>query len=180
MTDEEVKELYETLRSTRADRGSIRSVACSGVYALFSRSSNCPLPGVTIPRDGLLYVGSSDSLSDRDHFQVKHSGFHTPRRSLGAILKSSLELTAMPRGPGKARSNFTNYRFSDDGEFRLSEWMREHLLYSEQKVLVNFEQIEKRVIAMFCPPLNLQGWKNPQRRKIMDLRKLCADEARAK
>ena len=39
--------------------------------------------------------------------------------------------------------------------------------------------LEKELISVLKPVLNLTGWKNPEREEIKRLRKVCADEARA-
>lgn len=83
-------------------------------------------------RRGLLYVGMTDQgLDARNHFQHLHSGFSTLRRSLGALLKEALRLRAIPRGSGSIKSNVRNYRFTDEGERALSDWMNRHLLLSQ-------------------------------------------------
>jgi hypothetical protein len=101
----------------------------------------------------------------------------TLRRSLGAILKRSLALQAIPRAPGPSESNCHNYCFLADGEARLTEWMVEHLevgVFASSK----YEQLEKFLTREFRPLLNLQGCPNPHRAEIKELRKACADEAR--
>ncbi len=175
-----VKEIYERLSSNRADSSSINSVRVSGVYALFVQSSDCPLPGITFSEDGLLYIGSTSNLRSRNHFQVKHSGRNSPRRSLGATLKSELGLTAIHGQKRNGEPSCTNFGFVDDGESRLSEWMRQHLCYSGHQFTGDYRRLECCLIDMYCPPLNLTNLKNPHRAEIRHLREVCADEARVR
>lgn len=150
-----------------------------GVYAYFlTRGSS--LPAVSNPGGAVLYIGVSGNLADREfdtHFAEGKTGFSTLRRSIGAILKEQLELTARPRGIGASKTNFTNYRFDDSGERRLSAWLREHLRVAVEAV-PDPADLERQLIEFACPPLNLKGWPNPQAATIRALRKACADEAR--
>lgn len=148
-----------------------------GIYAYFPNSLDA-LGAISIPTSGPLYIGMTDSSLDaRSHFEHAHSGFSTLRRSLGAILKDQLRLRALPRAPGRSRTNIINYRFDDDGEGRLTEWMRENLTYSYREITGNVAAAEKDAIRSAWPPLNLKDWKNDQRGEIKRLRALCATEA---
>lgn len=150
----------------------------TGIYGIFAKNLDC-LPGVIIPQTRIIYVGmTEDSLDTRNHFLAKSSGFHSPRRSLGAILKSDLELQAMPRAPGPSPTNYDCYSFAGDGEIRLSDWMRQNLDYSIVDLNGNLRAVETATIIDMQPPLNLTVWPNPQRRHIKDLRKICKAEAK--
>ena len=87
------------------------------------------------------------------------------RRSLGALLTDELNLNARPRGTGTSKTNYTNYRFDEEGERRLSRWMREHLRVAVHAVS-NPPEVEAELIAVAHPPLNLTGWPNPERAEI--------------
>jgi len=119
---------------------------------------------------------TDSSLEVRNNFGHAHSGFSTPRRSLGALLKEPLRLQAIPRAPGPSPSNTRNYRFRDADELRLTDWMKSHLTYGFATVK-DAAPIEKALIATLQPPLNLTGWPNPQRRHLRALRAICRDEA---
>lgn len=150
----------------------------SGVYAIFV-TSTVALPSITVSSHGLLYVGMTDTtLEARSHFGHAHSGFSTFRRSLGALLKTQLGLAVVPRGSGHAESNFRNYRFTDEGEDMLTQWMHQHLLIAQAAVATEVRRFEKDLITMLEPPLNLTGWPNPQRALLKSLRADCAAEAR--
>src|SRR6266436_6152859 len=92
----------QDLRRSRAAVDKLVAPASGGVYAIFLRS-----PGLLAPfvegDDGLIYIGSSSNLADREfeqHFSSKSTGFSTLRRSVGALLRSVLVLKAIPRAPG--------------------------------------------------------------------------------
>lgn len=138
------------------------------------------LPGVSSASGSPVYVGVSSNLAEREfntHFVAGQTGFSTLRRSVGAILKNELSLRARPRGTGTSKTNFTNYRFDDTGEQRLSAWMHEHLRVAIESV-AQPDTLERELIALACPPLNLKGWPNPEAVTIKALRIACADEAR--
>ncbi len=141
-----------------------------------------PTATPSLPNQGAdpVYVGISADLArrgDEDHFRTGGSGFSTLRRSLGALLKDELGLTAEPRSRGPSEQNYRCYRFDDRGEQRLTDWMRQHLRVAVTEHR-DPEQIEVELIALARPPLNLTGWPNPYARELKTLRKRCADEAR--
>jgi hypothetical protein len=151
----------------------------TGIYAIFAKHRDC-LPGIDVPETGVVYVGmTEDSLASRNHFLAQNSGFHSPRRSLGAILKQELGLEAVPRSPGPSTKNYDCYSFYGDGDQRLSTWMSQNLDYAVVELNSDLRNIEKAVISEMKPPLNLTGWPNPQKRHIMDLRSACKAEAKA-
>jgi hypothetical protein len=149
----------------------------SGVYAIFARNGDC-VPDIDLPPSGLVYIGLSSDLERRNHFNAPHSGFHSPRRSIGAILKETLNLTAIPRAPGPSKSNYENFRFTQDGEDRLTSWMQSNLEYSIYPFSGDVDELERGLMVENEPPLNLNKWRNPQKQKIEALRKACKQEAK--
>jgi hypothetical protein len=150
-----------------------------GVYAYFVIDHGA-LPTIQIDPTGILYVGmTASSLDTRCHFNHSHSGFSTFRRSLGAILKQTLDLRAQPRSPGQSSSNTQNFRFDEAGEARLTEWMRDNLCYAHVAINKDVETVEADLIRSLVPPLNLKGWRNPQKPLIQEFRRACVREARA-
>lgn len=147
-----------------------------GVYGVFAKARDC-LPGIALPPTGVIYVGLSADLVQRNHFTAKNSGFHSPRRSLGAILYGQLRLKAIPRVSGLSATNCTNFRFTEDGEVRLTQWMLQNLEYAIYPYSGDIALLETQLIRESEPPLNLTKWRNPQKRKIVALRKQCSDEA---
>ena len=150
-----------------------------GIYAVYLREGDA-IGRATANPDGLVYVGVSADLKARGvetHFKTGGSKFSTLRRSIGALLKGQLDLTAIPRSPGASKSNTRNYKFTNDGERRLTSWMEDHLEVGFVVVDQGAEDVEKAVITALEPPLNLKGWKNPQRALLKRLRAVCAAEA---
>jgi hypothetical protein len=164
--------------ATAAPPAQAPSISEPGIYAILLTSPDA-LALVTTGRHGLLYVGMTDAtLEARSHFAHRHSGFSTFRRTMGALLKNDLGLLAIPRGSGNSKTNFTNYRFTDAGERALTDWMSSHLLLAQTPVLEGLDTLEKDLIALLEPPLNLTDWPNPQRPMLKSLRAACAEEAR--
>jgi hypothetical protein len=167
------------LQERRCRIHDLQAPAQAGVYALFL-SSPAALPSFRVHEVEPLYLGVSANLAEREfdtHFHSGHTGSSTVRRSLGAILKDALDLTARPRGQGRSEQSFRRYRFDPDGEERLTRWMTETLEVSVQPA-PDYAALEKALIRFACPVLNLTGWPNPYRAEIKALRKKCADEAR--
>lgn len=171
--------MAQALLAQRAPAETLRPPSSPGVYAIFARAGT-PLALANMHPERLLYVGITESsLELRSHFEHGNSGFSTLRRTLGAILRTELDLTAVPRGLGSSRSNVTNYRFSEGGEGRLSDWMRAFLEWSFVATSDDAAGSETALIAAFRPPLNLKGWPNPRRAEFMELRRRCRDQAAA-
>ena len=173
----DIERIAEHLSAARQPAGSALPPASPGVYAIFAA------PGVTLPLASMrpeqpLYVGMTESsLEIREHFRRKSSGFSTIRRSLGALLRGELGLSAIPRAPGPSKTNATNFSFAEDGESRLSDWMQRSLTWSFVATTAAPATIEAALIARLRPPLNLRGWPNPERKRLMELRRICRDEA---
>jgi hypothetical protein len=115
-------QLLAHLRDTAAPVEHAHGPAAPGVYGWFLDD---PKPIPSLPNQGTdpVYVGISADLArrgDEDHFRSGGSGVSTLRRSLGALLKDELKLTAQPRSPGLSEQNFRCYRFDDPGEQRLT------------------------------------------------------------
>jgi hypothetical protein len=175
------KEILVAFEKMRAPIDQVGAPSSPGVHAIFLREG-AQFPLSDRPPNGLIYVGSSGSLAAREydmHFSSRNTGFSTLRRSIGAILKDDLSLAAIPRGSGRAESNYRNYRFKADGEERLTAWMRENLEVGVYPSNGDCEAVEKALIAALEPALCLKGWRNPSAGLTRDLRKRCPDEARA-
>ncbi len=176
--DFEQMRVAELLRESKCVVGSLKAPAEPGVYAVFC--SKIEKLGVfSVGEGGLIYVGASKDLAAREfdqHFSSEGTGISTLRRSLGAILKGQLELTAIPRSPGSVSSS---YRFLADGEKRLTQWMKSNLEVSVCPI-EDAVDVETELVRLLRPVLNLTKWENPQRAEIKRLRKDCADEAQRK
>jgi len=178
LTQAEKDGTSEDFRRTRAPITRLPAPPESGFYAIYLRTRGLLLP-FRDGENGLIYIGLSNCLADRafdQHFSTERTGSSTLRRSLGALLKGRLSLTAIQRGAGFSKANVGNYRFVGDGEARLTAWMRDHLevgVHSSSDYL----RLERLLIPELGPLLNLTKWPNPQALEIRRLRKLCADEA---
>ena len=137
----------------------------------------------------LLYIGiSKDSLHCRDfnqHFKSGQSGRSTLRRSLGAVLRDKLKLKAIPRGGTNDTKRFDNYKFTADGEEKLTEWMLQNLkigywVFKDTMDYRLLRQHEDAVIRELRPTLDLDPRTkklNPLADTLIALRHVCKDEA---
>lgn len=174
-----ISEVIQKLYHTRSLVSELDAPSSPGLYACFVRNPSVLRPLQPGP-NGLIYVGKAENLAKREfanHFNDRGTGSSTLRRSLGAILKQRLGLTALPRGSGRTAQDFSCYRFDPVGEARLTAWMREQLEVAVYAV-ANPAEIENHLIKSMKPLLNLIDWDNPDRPELKKLRKACADEAR--
>ena len=185
MAERNLGRLARALKASPRGPAGAGSAVPPGVYALFLRHPKA-LPRFVAGDDALLYVGMTmDAHGKRNHFDPStgNSGFSSPRRSLGAVLKEHLGLHAIPRSAGRSSTNRSHYRFSDEGEAALSRWMRRNLAMTHVPLPADrtrIQRVEKQLIAYLKPPLNLTGFPGgANRRKLKQLRKICSDEARS-
>jgi hypothetical protein len=170
-------DVFRYLMENRNSVAKIPDHPAPGVYAIFAKNRDA-LPGIDLPLSGLIYIGLSSDLEQRNHFKAQHSAFHSPRRSIGAILKTMLNLTAIPRSAGSSATNYRNFRFKNEGEHCLVKWMTSNLQYSIYPFDGNVDELETQLIRENKPPLNLTKWHNPQKQKIQALRRACREEAK--
>ena len=172
-------QLLQLLKSSRTSIDQLKAPPEPGVYALFL-IEEATLANFSALPDQPIYIGRSINLAKREfdnHFNSSGTGWSTVRRSLGALLKSELQLVAQPPSRGISPANYYCYCFNSDGEGRLTKWMRKHIHVAVQAVEDN-KTVESELINLGHPLLNLKGWANPDAREIRRLRKVCADEAR--
>jgi hypothetical protein len=177
----ELEAVWAELQQSRSRVEQLIAPAREGIYAIFALPSDA-LPIADVPSTGLVYIGRSGNLAERDfdtHFKTGASGFSTLRRSVGALLKDELGLKAIPRGTGSSDTNYRNYRFTEGGEDALSDWMAEHLELGVAVVLGRSVRLEQELITWLQPVLCLEGWPNSQAAAIMALRADCVAEARS-
>jgi hypothetical protein len=148
------------------------------VYAMLLRNGAViePLP---INDRRLLYIGKTDGFAQRDHLLYRSSSQSAPRRTLGALLRWHLGLTAFPRGRALKQRDIDHFNFGD-GEPRLTAWMREHLVIARAPVAAPARAIEKALIFRLQPSINLTDWKNPHVSMIREFKRACRDEAAAR
>lgn len=124
----------------------------------------------------LLYVGRGRRVRTRVAVHVnsdKTSG-STFRRTLGAVLRESLALTAFTGESGDPHL----YCFDPAGEERLTEWIHTHLLVSVDVSAEAFES-ELAVLARERPPLNLKDVTHGFTDPVTALKNRCIDDARS-
>ena len=155
-----------------------------GLYAIHADASGWEQLGLGLPPDARpLYVGKAEeSLIARDirtHFADGRTGQSTLRRSFAALLRERLSLAAIPRNPAKPE-RFANYGLQQDGESRLTRWMRSNLRlagwmrHGDAPLL----RVEQALLLKWEPPLNLKDVTTPWTRELRAARRLMADEAR--
>uniref|UniRef100_F4C5T4 GIY-YIG catalytic domain-containing protein n=1 Tax=Sphingobacterium sp. (strain 21) TaxID=743722 RepID=F4C5T4_SPHS2 len=159
-----------------------------GIYAFYvDETTDLGIFGRT---GQLIYVGiAKKSLRSRDietHFKPGQTGFSSLRRSLGAILKTELKLSAQKRDlyPKKLRAD--KYKFDEQGEAKLTTWMFENLkmgYWSSPNPLTNtrLREEEKKVIIRLKPTLDLDKRTknlNPLAIQLDSLREICRQEVK--
>ena len=176
----DISEIARVLSRSRVAPSKLRAPRDPGICAVYLRSADA-LPRISVGDECLLFVGCSSDLARREfdtHFGNGQTGFSTLRRSIGALIKDQLRLSAEPRGKSNSPSNYANFKFDNEGERRLTLWMAENLDVSVYEVQADYKELKRRLIEAECPALNLSGWKNPNRALVEQMRKICADEAR--
>jgi len=172
------EDVIETLRDSRCRPNTLAVPVGAGVYAYYLREAASLAPFAAGP-EGLIYVGLATNLERRElenHLNTGATGRSTLRRSLGAILKNELSLTAVPRSASGSRSKMSHFKFHLEGECRLTQWMLDCLEIGACSV-ADPKAVETLLISTLRPILNLSGWPNPSRREIRRLRSICAAEA---
>lgn len=136
----------------------------------------------------VIYAGlASMSLNGRDlqtHLTSGKSGWSSFRRSLGAILKQELNLVATKRDKNPKKLRADKYRFQDDGEERLTDWMLKNLnmgywASSEKLTTKKLRKLEFDLLLTLSPTLDLDrrtSCHNQVRSELNALRKICRDE----
>jgi hypothetical protein len=125
---------------------------------------------------------AEDSFISRDlrtHFASGKTGQSTVRRSFAALLRDPLELRGVPRNP-KRPGHFANHGLTPDGDMRLSEWMWAELSLSvwPLKVDATLKEVERAVVELLDPPLNIEYLPRASRQELSSARKVMADDAR--
>ena len=63
--------VFRNLSITRDSVPNIPDHPVRGVYAIFAKDPNC-LPGIVLPSSGLVYIGLSTDLGQRNHFNAPY------------------------------------------------------------------------------------------------------------
>jgi hypothetical protein len=158
-----------------------------GIYAIYLMGSgSLPFGETVMEGNCLLYIGKTESSQLKrvvnQHFGECKTGNSTLRRSLGALLRTQHNLIPQARsGTETSERRFTNYRFDDAGEEILTEWMVQNLELSFFELDENVVDLEKRLIALSVPPLNLtHNPGNPHKKMLEAARQECRRLAREK
>lgn len=182
-----VTEIISQIRKTTKEVSEhIKYPTTPGIYA-FALSDHSSLKQFGSGRQ-IIYVGiAKDSLKNRDlntHFIDDKTGHSTLRRSIGAILKSELDLMSFSRNGTFNKVAIYNYKFQTEGEARLSEWMVKNLKvgYWEDKSKMPYSALrllEMAVIKELKPTLDLDSRTrklNYFANELDDLRGICRQE----
>lgn len=174
-------ELFDELRKGACPPSVFDPPIGWGVYAWFLNDA-ATLPGLPVSPNGVIYIGRSSDLADREirqHLADGGTPSSTLRRSLGALLKEALGLSAIPRCKNpRVDRDFVQFSFTDDGERSLTAWMHDNLKVGAV-VRDDPSDYEPLLIDKMKPVLNLVGWKNPYAAAIKAHRRLCSEEARS-
>jgi hypothetical protein len=138
----------------------------------------------------IIYAGLSEkSLNSRDtktHLETGKTGWSSLRRSLGAILKSKLNLSAQKRDKNPSELRADKYKFDEEGEKRLTGWMMKNLkmgywTFERPLTKEKLRNEEEKVLIKLRPTLDLdQRTKkfNPLADELLDLRKICREDVK--
>ncbi len=148
----------------------------AGVYALYFKE----MPPL-IPENGcflmgnkaLLYVGEAKNLHKRIKQHYEHTAAESSlRMSLGVIILDQKDFPLR-----KAGLVLPGFRFSDEAENLLSEWMQENVFvcWAADK---NHKATEKDIIENNYLPLNIKNSKHPFSKKLRVFRKLAEEKAK--
>ena len=164
--------------------------AKQGIYAYFLNSQKDL--GKFGKNGDVIYVGLAEkNLNCRDiknHLTSGRTGSSSFRRSLGAILKVELGLTAVKRDLNGSKPRADKYKFIDEGEERLTQWMNKNLKFGywvNEPSLPKFElrSLEAKVILAMNPKLDLDRRtrsQNPLASQLDALRAICREEVKIK
>tara|TARA_R110002020_G_scaffold105961_2_gene246855 strand:- start:104192 stop:104716 length:525 start_codon:yes stop_codon:yes gene_type:complete len=141
-----------------------------GVYGVYL-VEGYSLPGLTAADDGLLYIGHNmTGASHLDHLAAGADAT-SALRSLGALLQREL---ALELAPSTAWDDGFSFSFTAPSEARLSAWMAKALHVAQLPLGGDTAQTRALLVGQLEPPLNLSGWRNPQRSHILSMRRACA------
>lgn len=181
-----IEAIIDSIQKTRKPVSEIEDLPCElGIYTFFIGDTTDL--GKFGKKGQVIYVGKAEErLSAREleqHLAEGETGWSTFRRSLGAILKTKLNLQAVRRDPYPKPLKPANYKFTDGGESSLSKWMLSHLefgYWSAKKIDRDLESLEMEVMNALKPKLNIKHAKafNPFVNELKALRKICSDEVK--
>ena len=182
------EEIINSINSTKTALSPIPNLEKKkGIYAFFLS------PNASLGKFGnggqLIYIGISENLNGRDteqHLTDGKTGWSTLRRSIGAILKTDLKLKAVKRNKNSKKLRADKYKFSDEGEKKLTKLMLSNLemgyWYSTSHLSnENLRKEEEKLIIRLKPTLDLDKRTkkyNPFANELDKLRKICKNEVK--
>jgi len=185
-----LSEILEKVIQSRTPIESVDFPRPAGLYGIFL-APNCSLGKFAQKCGNLIYFGKAQrSLASRDlgtHFTSGRTGWSTLRRSTGAILKSELSLKSIPRTPKRSATDLRNYKFTTDGEEKLTSWMKRSLeigFFVPPNFLSGEElyTLEGSILQLVRAPLDLDRRTkhlNLFAPQLDQLREVCRAEARS-
>ncbi|MFV0231534.1 hypothetical protein OBK30_00490 [Empedobacter falsenii] len=187
--ENEIKEILKSIINTAKPIDKhVNYPTNPGIY-VFMLNNNADLGLFGVTKD-VIYVGiAKESLKKRDlnnHFNSNSTGSSTLRRSIGAILKNELQLTAYSRNGTDKKIEITNYIFNKEGEERLTNWMKTNLTigYWEDHNKIPYDKLrklEEDIIINLRPSLDIDNRTkkfNKLVHKLTELREICKNEAK--
>ena len=183
------KEIIASIEKTKSRLAKPPSLpAKQGIYAFFINHTDDL--GIFGGSGQLIYIGlSGKNLNSRDvktHLTSEKTGRSTLRRSIGAILKKKLKLTAIARDKNSIKLRADKYKFNESGEHRLTEWMLKNLMlgYWTPDISISSEKLrslEEKTIIRLKPTLDLDKRTkrfNPLAEQLDKLRGICRNEVK--
>ncbi len=154
-----------------------------GIYAVFCNLSEIPNLPYLLRDTDIIYIGKTESSQEsRDadtHFADGMTGSSTLRRSLGALLRETLDLRPIPRNASpNVKKKQSYFKFDPESETRLTRWMQENLSLSFHEFdgsAAQLEEFETGIIKTVVPLLNIA--KNTNGPFVPTLRRIRAHTA---
>lgn len=152
-----------------------------GIYAFFFIGKNFPLEGFKVPDNRIIYIGKTESSQQsRDantHFKTGRTGSSTVRKSIGALLSQTEEITPVIRSTSDfIKGRTSQYKYDEVSEEKITDWMFENLAvafyeYPQGKDAISI--LETSLIQYLKPVLNIdsKSMDNPYKSLIQKLRK---------
>lgn len=161
----------------------------AGLYAIYGSAAAWQQLGLGAPPDDRpLYVGKAEaSLRSRDlatHFATGRTGQSSPRRSFAALASAAgtLDPQPIPRRPQNPEpGKWTHYALEPTGDEQLTVWLREYVTIAvwEAPPRTALATVERAVMALHLPPLNLTGISTPWIGQVKAARAAMTERAKA-
>ncbi|SFB71960.1 GIY-YIG nuclease family protein [Kaistella jeonii] len=178
----EVEEIINNLAQGEVKLSEIKTYSkLPGIYALFFIGKKFPLENYKIPQNRIIYIGKTESSQQsRDantHFKSGKTGSSTVRKSVGALLSQTEQITPLIRSVSDIiAERKSHFKFDNESEEKVTKWMVDNLAvsfyeYPESKIEIDF--METQLIKKLKPVLNIdrKNIDNPHRTFISGLRK---------